>query len=90
MKNALQKTMIAIFLMVLLLPLIQQTTGIVPEPRLTEKRRLISVPNITVNAYLSWVFQKQFDRYMNDNYGFRAWIVMINNQINISIFHVTQ
>ncbi len=80
----------AIFLAVVLFPLFQQLTGVVPAPRLEEKRRLSPAPSLTWKTLASGEFQKQFDRFMNDNYGMRAWLVMLNNQIDSSIFHVSQ
>jgi len=79
-----------LFLFFILFPLFQQITGVVPEPRLQEKRRLTPVPALVLGSLVSGSFQTQFDRFMNDNYGLRAWMVMINNQIDISVFHVTQ
>jgi hypothetical protein len=79
-----------IFLVFVLLVPVQQITAIVPEPSLTEKRQLTPPPNVTLGSFLSKKFQAQFDMYMNDNFGFRSLMVMINNQINITIFHVTR
>ncbi len=78
------------FLVLVLFPLFQQLTGVIPEPRLQEKRRLTPAPGLTLKSLAMGEYQKQFDRFMNDNYGLRAWMVMINNQIDVSVFHVTQ
>lgn len=85
-----QSAIVVLFLLIILLPLLQQITGIFPEPRLTEKRQLIPPPSLILDSLRSGEFQNQFDRYMNDNYGFRSWIVMINNQIDIGVFRVTR
>ena len=80
----------SIFLLLLLLPPLQQITGVLPKLRLIENRQFITRPVITWDSFVSGVFQYQFDAYMNDNYGFRSLLVMINNQINVTIFKVTR
>ena len=89
-KRVFQTVIIIIFILFILLTPLQQITGIMPEPQLIEKRQLIPRPNIIWGSLLSGEFQNQFDAYMNDNYGFRSLMVMINNQINVMIFHVTR
>jgi hypothetical protein len=89
-KRIFKTAIITIFMLVILLPLLQQITGIVPEPQLVEKRQLIPRPGFVWSSFLTGAFQYQFDAYMNDNYGFRSLMVMINNQINVMIFHVTR
>ena len=84
-----QSAITGIFLLLVLLPLAQQITGIIPQPRLQEKRRLAPLPSLTVGSLISGEFQRQFNMYMNDNYGLRSWLVRINNQIDITIFKVT-
>jgi hypothetical protein len=79
-----------VFFVAILLPMVQQITGIIPEPRLAEKRRLVPPPVPTFSSVASGEFQTRFDRYMNDNYGLRSWIVLVNNQIDIGIFRVTR
>jgi len=89
-KRTFQVVIIFIFLLIILLPPLQQITGMLPEPSLIEKRQLMPVPEMEWDSFVSGVFQRQFDAYMDDNYGFRNLMVMINNQINIGIFHVTR
>lgn len=88
--RAYHSLIIGVFLGVLLLPLLQQATGLIPEPRLQEKRLLVPLPAPTLGSLASGEFQNRFDKYMNDNYGLRSWIVMINNQIDMSVFRVTR
>jgi hypothetical protein len=85
-----QAGIISVFLLLILFPLFQQVTDVIPEPRLAEKRPLATLPGLVPDSLLSGEFQNQFDRYMNDNYGFRAWVIMINNQIDIAVFRVTR
>lgn len=79
-----------VFLLLILLPLLQQITSAIPDPPMREKRRLAPMPNMALRSYISGEYQNQFNAYMNDNFGFRRLMVMINNQINIDIFHVTR
>ncbi|MFH1381936.1 MAG: hypothetical protein ABIH70_03485 [Chloroflexota bacterium] len=91
MKNRRYQVMLtAIFLFLILLPPFEQITGIIPEPRLIEKRQLTPMPSVVLDSFLFGEFQTQFDAYMNDNFGFRALMVMMNNQINVMVFHVTR
>ena len=85
-----QAVITTIFMLFILLPPLEQITEFMPEPPLIEKRQLTPMPNLTWDSFLSGVFQNQFDAYMNDNFGFRTLMVMINNQINITIFRVTR
>ncbi len=89
-KKVFQVTLTIVFLLIMVLPVLQVMTRMLPEPRLSEKRQLTSRPGLTVSSFLSREFQNQFDAYMNDNYGFRSLMVMLNNQINITIFRVTR
>ena len=89
-KRIYHATIISIFLFLILLPPLQQITGIVPEPQLVENRQLTSRPSVAWDSFISGTFQYQFDAYMNDNYGFRSLLVMTNNQINITVFKVTR
>jgi len=89
-KRIYQAAITIIFLVFILLLPLQQITGIVPEPHLTEKRELTPMPNVTLGSFLSGKFQNQFDVYMNDSSGFRSLMVRINNQINVTIFRVTR
>ncbi len=89
-KRIYQATITSLFLLIILLPPLQQITGMIPEPRLIEKRQLMPMPSVVLNSFISREFQNQFDAYMNDNYGFRSLMVMINNQINVTFFHVTR
>ncbi len=90
MKRVFQYTIIGLFMLGILLPPLQQATRLLPQPRLTEKRQLTPMPSVLLESLLSGEFQTQFDAYMNDNFGFRPWMVMLNNQINITVFRVTR
>jgi len=79
-----------IFLLIFLLPPLQQMTGMLPKLQLIENRYVAPMPKMTWDSLASGMFQFQFDAYMNDNYGFRGILVMINNQINLTIFKVTR
>ncbi len=89
-KRIYQGAVSIMFLLSILLPPLQQIVGVIPEPRLTEKRQLTPMPSVILDSFLLEEFQNQFDAYMNDNFGFRSLMVMINNQINVDIFHVAR
>ncbi len=85
-----QLVITAIFLILILLPSLQQTTNAIPDPPTREKRQLTPMPSAVLSSFVSGEYQSQFNAYMNDNFGFRRLMVMINNQINIDIFRVTR
>ena len=89
-KRIYQVVILIIFTLFILLPPLQQITGLIPGYSLIENRQLTPVPDVALASFISGDFQNQFNAYMNDNFGFRALMVMINNQINITIFHVTR
>jgi len=47
------------------------------------------LPKLTFNSYKNSSFQKQFDKYLQENFGFREWAFRFYNQYLWSFYHKT-
>ena len=48
--------------------------------------RLTKRPEFTLKGWLDGSFQELFEKYINDNIGFRPWFVRVRNQITYSLY----
>lgn len=46
-------------------------------------------PELTKESYWDLSWQENYNKYINDNFGFRPWFVRLINQINFSLFNTT-
>jgi hypothetical protein len=80
---------VAAFVLLVGVPGIQQITRIFPVHPLTEKRAKALMPGPDAASVFTGGFMSDFDRYYNDRSGFRDPLIRLNNQIHLSVFHVT-
>lgn len=79
-----------VFVLALWMPFIQMQTGIFQEGNLNENRSLIKRPEIQktslqdIRSLIS-----DYEKYFNDNFGFRNILVDIDNRANVQLFHVS-
>lgn len=76
-----------LFLLSLWLPLFQMRTQFFREATTTEQRVLAPAPPFTPRAITS--FTAQYDRYFNDNFGFRTSLIRQNATLKIKGFHTS-
>lgn len=87
MKDKITKYILFILLGIIIsLPLLQRLYPLIHIKELNGKYEMGLRPNLNKESWLSCDFQKQYDKYINDNIGFRPIFIRIHNQIYYSIF----
>ena len=82
-----QKNLLFLGLFVLmLLPLIQQQTRILPVKNLTGAADPAAYPKISTRAWFNGEFQAGFERATEERLGFRAGLIRLKNQLQFSLF----
>lgn len=82
-----KKILFIIINILLFITIIQKYTHFYSEKQLGGKYSLSQEPNFNLNNFLNGDFQKQYDEYFSDNFGFRSILIKLNNQINFSLFN---
>jgi len=77
-----------VIILLLFLPIIQGSIGIIDLPGVIENRRLTSFIDISESSFKT--FPAMVDRYLDDNYGFRTFLIKTANTIRLKIFQVKQ
>lgn len=87
-KESLNYTLIVVFLLFISLPIIQKKTSIFVFQNLDENRNKIVKPeaNIIYGLFADDKYSQKYERYYNDNYGFRDLLIRLKNQLDYSIF----
>lgn len=82
---------ISLFMFIILGPTIQSFTPFMSYGDLVrdfdEKRTLAKSPKLSFSNIDS--IPKQFDRYINDNFEFRTWLIAWNNYIKVKTFKIS-
>lgn len=81
--------MISIFLIILWLPLFQMQSHLFPESEMNEKRKKNPKPKFTISSIRNGNFMNGFEKYYNDNIGFRNLLVKIANTVDVKVFNVS-
>ncbi|MCR4965006.1 MAG: hypothetical protein K6A41_05050 [Bacteroidales bacterium] len=76
-----------IFLVVLLLPLLQKVTHLIPEKPLTGSFVPHEKPALTAKTWFEGSFQSDYDQYINENLGFHNSLVRLHNRFCFKLFH---
>ncbi|WP_297096130.1 hypothetical protein [uncultured Draconibacterium sp.] len=87
MKN--QKTKILLFtgfVFVLILPLIQAKVDVFHEEPLHGGVIIAQKPEYSTSGWFSGEYQSNMEKFINDNIGFRPFLVRLHNQIQFSLF----
>lgn len=87
MKN--QRTKILLFtgfVFVLILPLIQAKVDVFHEEPLHGGVIIASKPEYSSSGWLTGEYQADMEKFINDNIGFRPFLVRLHNQIQFSLF----
>lgn len=86
--NSTFKKILFVGIVILLtLPMLQQTTGFFePEP-LKGDFVVLEKPTLTSENWWSGEFQEEYEGYMNQNIGFRPFFVRTYNQMQFSLFN---
>ena len=78
---------LGILLSVLVLPAVQTTFRLVPEPKLGGYLPKIEKPKFNKKDYLNHVWSDKVETYLKRTYGFRACFIRIYNQYRYSLFN---
>ncbi len=79
---------ISLFFIVLGLPLAQMILSVVPEMATHENRTLAQMPHIQKMGDLR-NYNKNFEIYFNDHYGFRSYLVRLNSFLHLTAFNTS-
>jgi hypothetical protein len=78
---------IILFFVVLVLPIVQQCTGLFTDMQVVEKRELAGMPEFAEVGLVG--FPRAFDAYYNDNFGFRGTVISANGYGLDKLFDVS-
>lgn len=76
-------------LLFLCLPYIQRKFVLVEEKPLYGYVEQVAKPELTATSFFEEEFQKQYERYVNQQYGFRTSLVRLRNQVDYSFFNLS-
>lgn len=87
MKNQRSKILLFTgFVFVLILPLIQAKVDVFDEEPLHGGVIIASKPEYSSTSWFSGEYQSDMEKFINDNIGFRPFLVRLHNQIQFSLF----
>lgn len=75
-----------VLIALLLLPMIQHVTHLLPERKLKGAVTLATLPGYSTEHWLNGTFQDSVERAFNDRFGFRNMFIRINNQVAYSLY----
>ena len=81
---------IILFLLILWAPLLQQYVHIFQFIPVIENRNRVALPKLSIlpNIFIQKNnYTKDFEKYFNDNFGFRDDLIRLKNQIDYTFFH---
>lgn len=89
MNRALRWATVVLFLAILVAPLLQSAFGLFDIPVLDENRRRASRPRFTWPGVLAGEapYGKQYEKYFDDHYGFRDFLIRAKHQLDFTVFH---
>lgn len=70
----------------LVLPIIQQSTGLVHERKLKGSFKIAVRPEFSLSSWFEGEFQEAMEPAMNDRFGFRNIFIRVNNQLAFSLY----
>jgi hypothetical protein len=77
-----------IFCLVLFLPLLgKEVPSINFDPEIEELRNLNEPPSFSLKDVAN--FSNQYESFFNDHFGFRNWLIQLNNRFRLNIFGVS-
>lgn len=80
---------ILFFFVLLWAPLLQMQFRAIPEVKLDENRRLAQLPGLNKLSFRGTGFQKAFEEYYMDHFGFRSTLIYANNYLKASQLNVS-
>lgn len=88
--TTLKKTLLAIVLGALMLPLIQQHVTLLVRKSLKGAIVPKQKPEFSKRSWWEGTYQESYSEWYNENFGFRADFVRLHNQVAFSLFHLAK
>lgn len=89
-KKNINRVLFAGIFILLVLPMLQMQLSMVDVKPLHGSILTITKPVFSFSSWFLEDFQSQEEKYLNQNFGFRNWMVRLNNQIKFSFFKKAQ
>ncbi|HLP50683.1 MAG TPA: hypothetical protein VK154_07335 [Chitinophagales bacterium] len=80
-------TLIALILLVFAIPVIQKYSHLPSDYKLDGYTEPVAKPQFSFGAFFSGAFQEQLDAYLQENVGFKGYLIALKNQIDYSLFN---
>ena len=90
MKSKTTTILLALTIVLLVLPALQQLTGVVPFKALSGVTKEQVKPNLTYQSFRDGSFQKDNEAYLTQHYGFREPLTRVYNQTLWSLFRYSK
>jgi hypothetical protein len=87
MNQKLKTVVFLLLMMILLVPVVQQNTGLFKVKNLHGQAAPAAYPRFTVKTWFSDEFQVQFNRATEENVGFRNVLIRLKNQFEYILYH---
>ncbi len=90
MKERIKYVLVFVIAVVLFIPLMQFKFELFEVKPLDGDITISQKPEFTKENYWELKYQEDYNKYVNDNFGFRAWYVRLINQLRFSLFNTTK
>src|SRR5438034_11622563 len=80
-----QIVLIATFFVIIWVPLLEIYLPLAQSMSSTEKRKLTGMPMFHLSHF--YTFLTEYEKYFNDNFGFRNNLIAMNNSLLVKAFH---
>jgi hypothetical protein len=87
--KTIEKILVFFLLVMLVIPAIQKEINVFSIKKLEGDFFLAEKPMLTFDSWMKGEFQVKFDKYLEENIGFRNFLVRLINQIDYSLFKTT-
>lgn len=82
--------LVALIAVILFIPLLQFKLEVFETEPLQGDITIAQKPEFKKEDYWELKWQENYNQYLNDNFGFRAWFVRLVNQVRYSLFNTTK
>lgn len=86
MKQYIKKAVFFLFLALLVVPLLQFKFGLIKMNPLGGEIQTTPRPTATLDRWISMDYQQTYEKYINDNLGFREFFIRAYNQVWFTLF----
>ncbi|MCD6333683.1 MAG: hypothetical protein J7L89_10475 [Bacteroidales bacterium] len=87
MDHSFRKFLFILFWAILILPLIEMNSRVIPVKNLRGAGDPVNYPAFTFSTWFKGDFQRKFNQAVEEHLGFRPWLIRYRNQIDYSLLH---